>query len=81
MTALKYLFSSIKEKPGQLHSQDSEEYQVKVLGFDASMVRNKFPLQIGSIVLPLIALESLILLCRAWEQGEMMLELLQAILF
>lgn len=81
MTALKYLFSSIKEKSGQLHSQDSEEYQVKVLSFDASMVRNKFLLQISSIVHPLIALESLILLCRAWEQGEMMLELLQAILF
>lgn len=71
----------LSEKPGRLHSQDSEQYQVKVLSFNTSMVRNEFLLQIGSIILPLIALESLILLCRAWEQGEVMLELLQAILF
>lgn len=37
----------LSEKPGQLHSQDSEEYQVQVLGFNTSMVRNKFLLQIG----------------------------------
>lgn len=46
----------LSEKSGQLHSQDSEEYQVKVLSFNISFVRNKFLLQIGSI-LPLIALE------------------------
>lgn len=48
----------LSEKPGRLHSQDSEQYQVKVLSFNTSMVRNEFLLQIGSIILPLIALES-----------------------
>lgn len=45
----------LSEKPGQLHSQDSEEHQVKVLGFNTSVVRNKFLLQLGSVILPLIA--------------------------